>query len=201
MEKKVFILGGSPCAGKSTVAERIKTEAHAVYFKADDWVEDCIEQAAKAGKPACKAYVKMKADEIWMRTPEEQCKGEFALYREIASELFRKIRKISAPVIITEGAAFTPEVMKQHPEYTHYAALIPSPAFHSEQYKKREWVKYVLMNCTDKDQAFANWMERDVLFANEVQQACTAADIPCIVNDGRLSVDEMYEQVKAALGV
>ena len=32
MSKKVLIIGGSPCSGKSTVAERISKEYGAYYF-------------------------------------------------------------------------------------------------------------------------------------------------------------------------
>jgi len=33
MDKKILFIGGSPCSGKSTVAERISKECGAFYFK------------------------------------------------------------------------------------------------------------------------------------------------------------------------
>ena len=50
--------------------------------------------------------------------------------------------------------------------------------------------------CSDKEKAFENWMERDVLFAKQVRRECEECGVPCLVNDGSLSLDEMYEQVK-----
>ena len=38
MSRRVLFIGGSPCSGKSTVAERISKEYGAYYFKVDDFL-------------------------------------------------------------------------------------------------------------------------------------------------------------------
>lgn len=108
INKRILFIGGSPCSGKSTVAERIAKEYSAYYFKVD------------------------------------------------------------ADFIITEGAAYTPSVMKKYmPE--DYISIVPTADFQISHYKEREWVPYVLEGCSDKQQAFDNWMERDILFAKQVK--------------------------------
>ena len=39
-------------------------------------------------------------------------------------------------------------------------------------------------------------MQRDILFAEYVRSECEKNDIPCIINDGLISKDEMFEKVK-----
>jgi len=44
-------------------------------------------------------------------------------------------------------------------------------------------------------------MQRDVLFAERVKAECEKLEIPCIVNDGSRSVDEIYQTVKELLDI
>ena len=44
MSQKLLIIGGSPCSGKSTAAERIAQEYGAYYFKVDDHLDELIKQ-------------------------------------------------------------------------------------------------------------------------------------------------------------
>ena len=195
MNKRVLFIGGSPCSGKSTVAERISKEYGAYYFKVDDFLDKFTHNAAKKGCPACKNSVTMAPDEIWMREPLIQCKDEFLIYDEISELVFEYLEKIDADFIVTEGAAYTPNVMVKHGK-KEYISIIPTPDFQISHYKEREWVPYILEGCSDKQQAFLNWMERDILFAKQVQTECEENAVPCIVNDGSRTQDEMFSIVK-----
>ena len=42
INKRILFIGGSPCSGKSTVAERIAKEYSAYYFKVDDFLDDFL---------------------------------------------------------------------------------------------------------------------------------------------------------------
>jgi len=142
----------------------------------------------------------MKADEIWMRDPQEQCDEEFAIYRETAVYAFEELNRIKAPLIIAEGAAFTPEVMKRY-KAEKYICIIPTPDFQISHYRQRSWVPYVLDGCTDKEKAFDNWMQRDILFAAKVKSDCAEQGITCLVNDGNRSEERMFREVAELLGL
>lgn len=112
MSKKVLIIGGSPCSGNSTVAERISKEYGAYYFKVDDFLDEFINIAAEKGRPICKNSTRMTPNEIWMREPSIQCEDEFHIYDEISELIFERLEKVDADNIVTEGAAYTPRIMK-----------------------------------------------------------------------------------------
>ena len=113
MNKRVLFIGGSPCSGKSTVAERISKAYGAYYFKVDD-LDKFTDTAAEKGYPVCKKSIAMTPDEIWMREPLIQCKDEFLIYDEISELVFEYLNKIDADFIVTEGAAYTPNVMVKY---------------------------------------------------------------------------------------
>lgn len=133
----------------------------------------------------------MTPEQIWMREPFVQCEEEFLIYDEISQLVFEYLEAIDADFIVTEGAAYTPRVMEKH-TLNEYISIIPTPDFQISHYKEREWVPYILEGCSDKEQAFDNWMKRDILFAKLVKEECQRRGIPCIVNDGLNDIDELY---------
>lgn len=195
MDKRIFFIGGSPCSGKSTVAERISKEYGAYYFKVDDFLDEFIGIAADKGYATCKKSVAMTPDEIWMREPLIQCEEEFRIYDEISEFVFEYLETIDADFIVTEGAAYTPKVMEKYSP-KEYISIIPTKDFQISHYREREWVTYVLEGCSDKQQAFDNWMERDILFAKQVKAECEENGVSCIVNDGARTKEELFKTVK-----
>ena len=73
--------------------------------------------------------------------------------------------------------------------------------FQISHYKKREWVPYVLEGCSDKEKAFSNWMNRDILFAQEVQRQCSEEQYVSIINDGNIEIDELVNVVVSHFGL
>ena len=135
-----------------------------------------------------------------MRDPEVQCREEFQIYREIAPDVFRGLDAVEAELIVAEGAAFTPEVVKPRGA-ENYIAIIPTPEFQITHYRERKWVSRVLAGCSDQTAAFDRWMQRDILFAGQIEGECAALGIPCIISDGSLSLDRLYQRVKQLLGL
>ena len=58
----LYILGGSPCSGKSTVAEILSRECGLTYFKVDENLERYIDLGAKKGYPICKPEIAQKEE-------------------------------------------------------------------------------------------------------------------------------------------
>ncbi len=199
----VYYIGGSPCSGKSTVAEALAQKYDMTYIKIDDYLEEHIAKGAEKGYEICLKQTRMSPEQVWMREPEVQCQEELQFYHEVFEFVQEEIK--AAPkdkLVIVEGAAFLPELMQglKLPK-ERYICMTPKKDFQIEHYKQREWVPYVLEGCSDKAQAFANWMERDVLFAEAVRKQCEAAGYVSLVTDGSRSVEEVTEQVGRWFGL
>ena len=190
--KKTYYIGGSPCSGKSTVAEILSEKYNLYYFKVDDFLEKYIKMGAEKGYTICKKQDSLSPEQIWMRDPVIQCEEELLFYKEIIGFILNDLKQITCKGIITEGAAYLPELMKQlNVPHNRYLSIVPTKELQVTHYRKREWVPYVLEGCSDKEKAFCNWMDRDHLFANEVQRQCDRENYFSIVNDGNMEIEKL----------
>ena len=180
---EIFYIGGSPCSGKSTVAEMLAKQYGLYHFKADDYLDEFTALGAEAGLLVCQRIQRMTADETWLRPPHIQCQEELDYYTEIFPFVMEKLRQLPHGRVIAEGAAFLPCLMA---DAEHYVAITPSREFQISRYRERPWVPYVLQDCTDKELAFANWMERDALFAEDIRRQCAELGLPHLLTDGTI---------------
>ena len=198
-----YYIGGSPCAGKSSVAEILSEKYGLYYFKVDDFLDRYMQAGARKGHPICRKAAGMNAEQIWMREPLIQCEEEFQIYREIFGFVAADLKRIDwKGGILTEGAAYLPELMKQSGiPGSRYLSITPTKEFQITHYRKRDYVPIVLDGCRDKEKAFCNWMERDILFAREVRRQCLKENYASVINDGTMELDELAALVAAHFGL
>lgn len=194
---KIYFIGGSPCSGKSTVAEMLIDRFAFHYFKIDDYLDRYIKRGATAKKPICLKQEQLSSDQIWMRDAHVQADEEWQFYDEIFEYIMEDIQALpNSKPIIAEGAAFKPDLMNQLGVLQDaYMCIIPSREFQVEKYEQRDWVDYVLGDCHNPKQAFQNWMERDILFAQKVRASCDQFGYTCVINDGTKSLETMEAAV------
>lgn len=190
---KVYYIGGSPCCGKTTIAKEIAAEYGMIHFQVDDSLWDYANRGKEKGYPACQKQWK----ENWLSDIHRLYHQELQFYREIFPFIDEDIRKFSVEKdVLVEGAAILPEHMKNsRTDIRHFISLTPTREFQIKHYRKREWVPLMLEGCSDKEKAFANWMERDVLFAGEVRRQCKEYGYRSILVDGEKGISEIKEMV------
>lgn len=199
----VFFIGGSPCSGKSTIAEMLAQKCGLHYFKVDDHLDMYTKMGAEAGCPICRKQIEMRPEQIWMRTPQVQCEEELQFYEEIFPFILQDLKKLdSGCAVITEGAAYLPKLIKQIGiPHNKYIAMVPTEAFQIYHYSKREWVPYVLAECSDPEKAFQNWMERDILFAKEITRQCSSWNYEILTNNGDHPIGCLEDIVRLHFGI
>ncbi len=69
----IYIIGGSPCSGKSTIANILKEKYKLFYYKVDDYLEEYTTRGAVKGFFVCKQRIGRTSEDIWMREPKIQC--------------------------------------------------------------------------------------------------------------------------------
>jgi hypothetical protein len=193
-----FILGGSPCSGKSTIAERLSKDFDLPYYKVDDHDMRHLEIANQKDHPTMVAYAKMNWDQIWSRPVDLQVREEFAFYKErfemILDDLLNFENRVN---IVMEGAAFLPSLVHSWGVPAHRTIfLVPTKEFQIEHYSKRPWIKSILNSCKNPQQAFSNWMERDYLFGQEIIRQAPRYNYRYIIIDENSKVDDLYSMVK-----
>ena len=93
-KKNIYFIGGSPCAGKSTVAEYLSQKYGMYYFKVDDQLDRYVEMGAKKGLEMCAMFSCLNTDQTWMRDPQVQCRDELAWYEEVFEFFLEDIEKL-----------------------------------------------------------------------------------------------------------
>lgn len=124
------------------------------------------------------------------------------MYREqfpfILADL--KARPQSRPVI-AEGAALLPELIDHLADPPLAIWVVPAPDFQVTHYARREWRHDVLQTCTDPEQAWRNWMDRDIGFARHVAGDARERGFEVLVVDGSRPLDEMIRVVETYFGL
>jgi 2-phosphoglycerate kinase len=194
-----YILGGSPCSGKSTVAEMLAAEYNLPYYKADDYETEHFRRSQPDRQPTMFRYSNLSWDQIWSQAPEKLFADEIIYYRERFPFVLDDLQKlkIEQPVIL-EGAAFLPEFIKQYPvQKENVLFMIPTWEFQIQHYSQRPWIQSILKECRDPQQAFDNWMKRDHLFGQELIRQANALNFPVIVVDGTVDIQDQLKRIKA----
>lgn len=192
----IYYIGGSPCSGKSTIAELLSKKFNLYYFKVDDFLDKYTKNGVQKGYKICKKQACMNMEQIWMREPLFQCNEELAFYEEIIEFILEDLRQLKYKSIITEGAAYLPKLMKTlNIPYNKYISITPSKEFQIFHYKQREWIHFILEECSDREKAFSNWMNRDILFAEEVQKQCRKEMYASIINNGTIEAEALADKV------
>lgn len=199
----IYYIGGSPCSGKSTVAEILSEQYDLYYFKVDDFLDSYTKQGALKGYPVCRKQMELTPDQIWMRDPVLQCREELIYYGEVFEFIVRDLEQIkNINGVITEGAAYVPRLMRdaQIPG-NRYISITPTKEFQLFHFRKRTFVPYILRGCSNMEKAFDNWMERDILFAGEVRKQCGETGYTSVINDGSMEIAEMADLVVSHFGL
>ena len=197
-----YVLGGSPCSGKSTVAARLVARYGLQVYKVDDYQEAHMAHCTSE-QPTMFRYATMRWDDIWMQPVAQQVDDEFAFYRERFTFILQDLAQMDpARPTLLEGVALLPALMRQcgvDPARVLY--MVPTASFQLQHYGQRQWIHDILAQCDDPAQAFANWMARDQQFGREVLRQARACGFPTMVVDGGRSLDVTTAGVASMFGL
>ena len=191
-----YMIGGSPCSGKSTIASLLARQYQLLHIKLDDLVDDMMSQASADSQPICLLRQNRNPEQIWMRSPEEMADEEWRFYEEIFPYVKSYLIKNQDRPLLVEGAGLLPHLVKElECPASSYLCLTPTDDFQKKHYKQREWVPYVVEGTTNPEQAFENWMQRDILFAQMVRQKAMKLGYSSLVTDSSQSENQTVEEV------
>lgn len=199
----IYWLGGSPCSGKSTVAEILAKRYNLHYYRCDDAFTRHQQASSTTNQPTLHQLGTLTSDEIWLAPVAEQLQREIAIYREEFAMILADLETLPADrPILAEGAALMPELVARDSQWrTHAAWIVPTPAFQQHHYAQRAWVADVLSTCSAPEQAYANWMARDEAFAHHVTTTAEEHNLPLLQVDGTKSIEANAAWVAGQLGL
>jgi 2-phosphoglycerate kinase len=190
--KNIFWLGGSPCAGKSSLSEVLAERFELDLYHVDDAFELHAQSLDPVRHPVLTRWCAATWDERWMQPVSSLLREVIACYREHFALILEDIRAASKEKpLLVEGSALLPkQVTSVLAPRNHAIWMIPSGDFQREHYAKREWTRRIIEKCDNPQAAFQNWMERDVRFAQWLSAEVSALELGLLRVDGERTLEE-----------
>ncbi|MET0751842.1 MAG: hypothetical protein ABWZ66_00590 [Pyrinomonadaceae bacterium] len=192
MMENVFWLGGSPCAGKSSISQILENDFDINVYRVDAAFENHRENFDESLHPALCRWESSTWNQRWMQPIENLVRDVTRCYREHFSLIMEDVTAFprNKPLMV-EGTALMPqEVFRILPERNNAIWLIPTPEFQRKYYSQREWIYEILKQCDNKEAAFQNWMERDAAFADFVANEAERLSLEWLLVDESKTVEE-----------
>src|SRR5438876_107802 len=142
----VFWLGGSPCAGKSSISEVIARRFGLDVYRVDEAFESHAQRFDPLRHPALTKWSKSSWNQRWMQPVENLVQEVIACYREQFTLVLEDILSLpKRKSLLVEGTALLPvEVGSVLSRPSRAIWLIPSADFQRAHYSRRDWVRVIL---------------------------------------------------------
>ena len=195
-------IGGSPCAGKSSIVTLLAERYKLAVYRCDEHFARHTQRAEPSRQPTLHQLSAMTWNEIWMQPVATQVENQFRLYREEFSMIVKDLLALPrSGLLLAEGTALLPECVAAllgQPECAIW--IVPTATFQHTHYRQRgAWVQAILNQCVDPDEAWRRWMERDLRFANIIAQNTAERKLPVLIADGSRSIEASAALVAAQL--
>jgi len=192
-QRRILWIGGSPCAGKSTLATRLADNHGCALYRCDEALDAHQRRMTPSAQPMMHRLTNTSWNDLWMRPIEAQIREELDFYREESPLILDDLLAFPADTpLIVEGTALLPELVAPLLTASQGAVwLVPSAAFQREHYARRPWIHDILRQCADPTRAFENWMRHDIGFADAVGCQARERQLRVIRVDGALGIEAL----------
>lgn len=202
LNSPIYWIGGSACAGKSTLARRLAEKYSLVLYACDEHYEDHLRRIIEEAQPAMYRVSRMTMNEaFYTRDIAEQLDTYIECLREDFSYVLSDLGIRGEGPVVVEGNQLLPELVAPLLKQTDKAIwIVPSESFQREQYSKREWIQGILQATEDPEAAFDNWMKRDAKFAEQVKTHAEARKLKVLEVDGRRTLEQNFAELERCSG-
>lgn len=186
-------MGGSPCSGKSSIAEILTKEYQIRTYGCDEALGENHQRITPEGQPTMHKWITSPWNELWMQPLDVLVREAISAYREHFHLVVEDLLSLpgSEPTL-AEGTCLLPDCVYGMLSNEQQAIwIVPTEEFQRKLYPHRgSWVQEILRQCAEPERAFQNWMDRDVEFARWVVQTAGELGLRVVQVDGRHTIAE-----------
>ena len=188
---QVYWLGGSPCAGKTTIAAIIAQEHGWQVYHLDRYIDSYLQRADPDQHPHITRYKHTGLKQFLALPYQEQFQRVLGLSMEYIHFVLADIDDMpdDVPILVEGSNLRLQDVVRYLPDVHHALWMTPTEDFLFRTYPKRgTWVQDVLRHYYPEEQRhdiFAQWMLRDARHAQWASEQAREHDIRLIVVDGK----------------
>jgi hypothetical protein len=195
-------LGGSACAGKTTLARLLAARHGLALYSTDDAFETHRRRADERRHPSFHRLMDLPPEQLFAPPAEVQAADLLRFYEDEFEMVLEDLRDLPGPLLV-EGVGLLPGLVgAAAPDPRRALWLIATPGFRRSTYPPRGgFVRDLLASCPDPQAAFDRWMERDDLVARQLEEEAIRLGRQVLTVDGEHGIEEMAEAVAERLGL
>lgn len=196
-------MGGSPCSGKSTWADALAERYGIAVYHVDAEFSRHTQHFTPEKHPTLYRWTHTSWDELWMQSQKALLQQAIDCYTEHYSLILEDLLATDPSVtLLAEGTALLPGCVAPLVANKQRAlCVVPTESFQRQLYAQRDFAQGILSTCRNPDQAFQNWMDRDVNFARWVAAEARSHGFHVVENDGSRTVENNATQVAKHFGL
>ncbi|MRN54440.1 hypothetical protein [Paenibacillus monticola] len=198
IDQIIYWIGGSACSGKSTLAKRYADKYGLELYACDEYYDKHMQNISRDKQPAMHKVSMMNPNEaFYTRDVQEQLRVYLQFFKEDFLLVLEDLAARPNVPIVVEGNQLLPHLVLPHLRPNHKGIwIIPSERFQREHYSQRSWIQELLQQTEDPTVSFNNWMSRDVLFAELIQQEANHLKLNLLKVDGVKSLQDNFELIE-----
>ncbi len=184
-------IGGSPCAGKTSIADALAAAHHGVAYHFDRMEPLHIARSDAATNPELMAFLALDMEQRWLlRPPQEMARNTLASWWARFPLVLDDLRALptDAP-IFAEGPGLFPELVAPLLASPHQALWLVTTEPFCLLVRQRRGGAY--LETSDPARSLRNIVARDVLLARHVEREASARSLTWYAVDGGRSLSEM----------
>lgn len=188
----VYWLGGSTCAGKTTIANILSENYGLTVYHCDEYLGTHIDKSNDKQHPNLYKLKKLRWDDILSMQEDEYLKWIIDLFSEEYQMIIEDLsRQINGKPVLVEGINLIPELLKDVIEDGNNAIwLVADDAFYNLHQMHRKELFDRINECSDPEQALHNYMNFDLSFGKYVYNEANRLDLKVMVIENNKNIQE-----------
>lgn len=193
----VFWVGGSTCAGKTSVARRLAERYELTLYHRDEREPKRAEDVDGDRFPNFARWAAMSLDERWaVSSAGDLVADTLALGPEMLEMTLDDVRTERRPLLV-EGFQIFPDLLAVHLPSPHHAVfLVATPAFRRSTHLARPHASATPSRTSDPERAQRNRVERDDRVGEHILSGASRHGLKAIKIDGSRRVDDIASEVE-----
>lgn len=198
-ESLIYWIGGSTCAGKSTISNILSETYGFIVYHCDEYLGKHIEKSHPQKHSNLNKVAKVSWDDILSMKAEDYINWTIDIFSEEFEMILEDIANLpdGKPILI-EGIDLLPKLIKDQIIDTNNAIwLVADEAFYKEhQLQRREMFERIKV-CANPEQALLNYMNFDLAFGKYIEDEAKRLDFKVIVIENDIHLMKNVEIISS----
>ncbi len=160
----IYWLGGSTCAGKTTISNILSEKYGFIVYHCDEYLGKHIEKSNAQEHPNLNRVSKISWNDILSMKVEEYLKWTIGLFKEEFKMILDDLYKLSdGKPILVEGVGLLPELInKEISDINHAIWIVADELFYKMHQIERKELFERIKECSNPEQALENYTNYDL---------------------------------------